>query len=114
MSLRGRLEHRLIGIWYGGAPVPGFLRVMATLYAGLMSLRRQFYRLGLKRATELPVPVLVIGNITVGGTGKTPLTAWLATELTRRGWRPGIVSRGYGERTRRGDVAAGCRSRALW
>ncbi len=96
MSLRGRLEQGLIRVWYGGAPVPWLLRAMATLYASLMAVRRRLYRLGLKRATDLPVPVLVIGNITVGGTGKTPLTAWLATELTRRGWRPGIVSRGYG------------------
>ncbi|HZX32565.1 MAG TPA: tetraacyldisaccharide 4'-kinase, partial [Rhodocyclaceae bacterium] len=53
-------------------------------------------RLGVLRVERLPVPVIVVGNITVGGAGKTPLTLWLAGELLRRGRHPGIVSRGYG------------------
>lgn len=57
----------------------------------------------LKRRTttpeRLPVPIVVVGNITVGGAGKTPLTLWLARQLAERGWRPGIVSRGYGGET---------------
>jgi len=48
------------------------------------------------RAVRLPVPVVVVGNIIVGGAGKTPLTLWLAEQLRARGWQPGIVSRGYG------------------
>ena len=48
------------------------------------------------QAERLPVPVIVVGNITVGGAGKTPLTLWLARQFRERGWRPGIVSRGYG------------------
>ena len=53
----------------------------------------------LARPVRLPVPVVVVGNITVGGAGKTPVTLWLAQQLKRLGWRPGIVSRGYGRTT---------------
>ena len=65
-----------------------------------MGVRRWLYRGRVLRSTRLPVPVLVIGNITVGGTGKTPLVLWLANFLTRQGYRPGIVTRGYGGRGR--------------
>jgi tetraacyldisaccharide 4'-kinase len=58
--------------------------------------RRALYALGVLRQTRLDVPVVVIGNLYVGGTGKTPLTIELARALAARGWRPGIVSRGYG------------------
>lgn len=68
---------------------------LAWLYALLAAINRR-----LARPIRLSVPVIVVGNITVGGAGKTPLTLWLADELRRRGWRPGIVSRGYG---RNGD-----------
>ncbi len=59
-------------------------------------LRRAAYRAGLLRHERLSVPVVVVGNITVGGAGKTPLTLYLAERLGALGWRPGIVSRGYG------------------
>ena len=64
---------------------------LAWLYAGLSRLNR-----ALAKPQRLPVPVVVIGNITVGGAGKTPLTLWLADQLRARGWHPGVVSRGYG------------------
>lgn len=69
---------------------------LAMLFALAVNLRRQAYRLGWAPSVKLQVPVVVIGNITAGGSGKTPLTIHLAQELVRRGWRPGIVSRGYG------------------
>ncbi|MDD5241142.1 MAG: tetraacyldisaccharide 4'-kinase [Sulfuricella sp.] len=60
------------------------------------ALRRSLYRAGLLRTVRLPVPVVVVGNISVGGTGKTPLVLWLADFLRQHGFRPGIISRGYG------------------
>lgn len=72
-------------------PALWLLLPLAWLYAGLSALNRL-----LAKPKRLPVPVIVVGNIIVGGAGKTPLTLWLAHQLRDRGWRPGIVSRGYG------------------
>jgi tetraacyldisaccharide 4'-kinase len=68
----------------------------ALAFAFSVNLRRLAYRLGWSSSVKLPVPVVVVGNITAGGSGKTPLAMYLALELSSRGWRPGIVSRGYG------------------
>lgn len=65
-----------------------------------MRLRRQLYKGGWRGATRLPLPVIVVGNLTVGGTGKTPLVLWIAQRLQQQGWRPGIVTRGYKGRAR--------------
>ncbi len=67
---------------------------LSWLYGVLSALNRR-----LSKPRQLPVPVIVVGNIIVGGAGKTPLTLWLAQQLKVRGWRPGIVSRGYGRST---------------
>jgi tetraacyldisaccharide 4'-kinase len=69
---------------------------LSWLFRLLSSLRRLAYRLRIFKVIRLPVPVIVVGNITVGGTGKTPLVIWLAEQLEQAGWQPGIISRGYG------------------
>ena len=69
---------------------------LANLYCGVMRIRRHAYQQGWLHSERLPVPVLVVGNITVGGAGKTPLVLWLANFLETNGWKPGILSRGYG------------------
>ncbi|ALP53400.1 tetraacyldisaccharide 4'-kinase [Candidatus Tenderia electrophaga] len=71
------------------------------LFRGLAGLRRGAYRIGLLRSHKLAVPVIVVGNISVGGTGKTPLVVWLVKLLRKAGYRPGIVARGYGGQAQR-------------
>ena len=86
----------LQGVWYGGSRVPLLLRLFSWLFALAAAKRRLLYRTGIFRTYSPGCPVLVVGNITVGGSGKTPLTLWLAERLSRRGFKVGIVLRGYG------------------
>jgi tetraacyldisaccharide 4'-kinase len=97
---RARLTSWLEQRWYGRVRVPWYLLLLSGLYRILTSLRRLAYALGVFHRVQLPVPVLVIGNLTLGGTGKTPLTEVLVKALAARGWKPGIVLRGYGGRER--------------
>lgn len=85
-------------IWYGNARWHWLLLPLELLFLTITAMRRYLYRLGVFRVFELEVPVVVVGNITAGGTGKTPVTLWLAQTLKRKGFNPGIVSRGYGGR----------------
>ena len=71
---------------------------LSLLFALLSGARRWLYRAGVLRVERLPAPVIVVGNIAVGGSGKTPVALWLAAELKVRGYTPGIISRGYGGR----------------
>jgi tetraacyldisaccharide 4'-kinase len=88
-------------IWYGGAPAPWPLRWLAALFALGAGVRAAAYRRGWRRPRQLGVPLIVVGNISVGGTGKTPLVLWLVHRLQARGLHPGIVTRGYGGQARR-------------
>lgn len=82
--------------WYRLSPVSLFLYPFGLVYGLVARLRRLLYRLNVFSSVRLPVPVIVVGNLTVGGTGKTPLVLWLAAELQRQGRRPAILCRGYG------------------
>jgi len=78
-----------------------FLVSLSLLYRGLVALHRWFYSSGLARVKRLPRPVVSIGNLTVGGGGKTPLVIWLVEKMASRGIRAVVLSRGYGRRSRR-------------
>jgi tetraacyldisaccharide 4'-kinase len=82
--------------WYRITPLHLILLPLSLLFFLLSSIRRWFFRFGILSSVKLPVPVIVVGNISVGGTGKTPLTLWLAEQLLADGWHPGIISRGFG------------------
>lgn len=83
-------------VWYGSSRWSALLAPLGLLYGGAVSLRRALYKLGGLRSTRVQVPVIVVGNLAVGGTGKTPLVIWLVEVLRRAGKHPGVVSRGYG------------------
>ncbi len=80
------------------------LAPVGALYGAILALRALFYRLGIKRTERLPKPVISVGNLAVGGTGKTPLTLWLAQWYIARGKRVVVLSRGYGG-SREGETA---------
>ena len=89
------LHRRLLAGWYSRHPI-WILIPFSWVFAALAALRRAAYRMSVLKRTTLSVPVIVAGNITVGGTGKTPFIIWLAQALEARGHKPGIVTRGYG------------------
>lgn len=82
--------------WYRITALHLLLLPLSLLFFLLSTARRQLFRLGILSSVKLPVPVIIAGNISVGGTGKTPLTLWLAGQLLAAGWHPGIISRGFG------------------
>jgi len=86
----------LINSWYKKHPIRWLLSPLSALYRIVIFLRQSLYRLGLFKQYALNVPVIIVGNISVGGTGKTPFVIWLAENLKNAGFRPGIISRGYG------------------
>lgn len=93
MPLSKRSVDRL---WRRRGILAWLLLPLSFVFFLITSLRRALYRAGVLASVRLPVPVVVVGNITAGGAGKTPLTIWLAEELRKRGRHPGVVSRGYG------------------
>ncbi|QCT20752.1 tetraacyldisaccharide 4'-kinase [Jejubacter calystegiae] len=83
-------------IWSGRSPLWLLLLPLSLLYGLISGVRRLGYRLGWSKVWKAPVPVVVVGNLTAGGNGKTPVVVWLVEQLQQRGIRPGVVSRGYG------------------
>ena len=97
--MRQALAKFLVDAWYRGAWWLWLLRPAELLFRSLAAARRLVYRTGLRSVYRAPVPVVVVGNITVGGTGKTPVLIALCNSLQAEGVRVGVVSRGYGARS---------------
>lgn len=85
--------------WYRITPLHFILLPVSFIFRLLAATRRVLYRSGILTSFKLPTPVVIVGNITVGGSGKTPLTLWLTQQLIDHGWHPGIISRGHGGTT---------------
>jgi tetraacyldisaccharide 4'-kinase len=83
-------------IWYDRAPPPWWLLPLSLVYGAVAGSRRYLYAKRLLKSTRVSSPVVVVGNLSVGGTGKTPLVCWLVAHLADMGFKPGIVTRGYG------------------
>ncbi|MDV7021697.1 tetraacyldisaccharide 4'-kinase [Atlantibacter subterranea] len=88
-------------IWSGQSRLWLLLLPLAALYGLVSTLIRLSYRLGWRKVWRAPVPVVVVGNLTAGGNGKTPVVVWLVEQLQQRGIRVGVVSRGYGGNAQR-------------
>ncbi|MCK5729300.1 MAG: tetraacyldisaccharide 4'-kinase [Methylococcales bacterium] len=93
--IKKTLERWVNTIWYDGYYMATWLSPFSYLYIDVVRLRRYLYRMGALKSVRFPVPVVIVGNITVGGTGKTPLVIFLAKALQKEGFKVGIVTRGY-------------------
>jgi tetraacyldisaccharide 4'-kinase len=97
LSLRySSLELLFMRTWTQRGLLAWVLWPASVLFQGMVALRRSLYRIGWLKTVYLPVPVIVVGNLFVGGTGKTPLAIWLVDELRGAGYFPAVISRGYG------------------
>ncbi len=94
--LRAPATHWFERRWYGAQPPNLLLRALAALFGRVVRSRRAAFVSGTKPGERAGVPVIVVGNLAVGGAGKTPLTIALVQALAARGFRPGVISRGYG------------------
>lgn len=93
--MRRHAESLAQRVWYRPSPLSTALLPLSLVFGLVAGARRCAYRRGWRKAERLPVPVIVVGNLVAGGAGKTPLVLWLVEQLRVRGWRPGILSRGY-------------------
>jgi tetraacyldisaccharide 4'-kinase len=95
-SMSSSLETTFTQAWQRRGALACALWPVSLVFRALAAVRAGLYKSGIKQATRLPVPVVVVGNIFIGGTGKTPLTIWLCGVLRAAGYTPGVISRGHG------------------
>ena len=97
--MKKTISRYLLDIWYKDHFIGAALLPFGFLFSDFVKFRRWLYKIGYYKSQNLSVPVIIVGNITVGGTGKTPLCIYLANLLKSEGYRVGIISRGYGGKT---------------
>lgn len=95
-DLKSPIENFLAREWRKRGPVAWALTPFACIFGAVAATRRAFFDLGWIKRVDVGVPVVVVGNVTVGGTGKTPTVIALVEALRAAGFQPGVVSRGYG------------------
>src|ERR1700744_6386498 len=100
-ELNDRLEARLAHEWQQRGPLAWALTPLACVFGAIAAARRAAFSLGWLKSVRVGVPVVVVGNVTVGGTGKTPTVIALVEALRVAGFQPGVVSRGDGARGKR-------------
>lgn len=96
--MRARLEQALHAAWQKNGPFSYIMRPLSWLYGGVVARRKAAWRRDPDRIHHDTLPVVVVGNIYIGGTGKTPVVIAVVEALKQRGWNPGVISRGYGAR----------------
>lgn len=89
-------HQKLNNIWYKGATIPLRFVLLSKFFLMASGVRRKLYQWRILRTQKVSCPVVIVGNITVGGVGKTPFVIWLVNQLQSRGYKVGVVSRGYG------------------
>lgn len=89
------IKDSLLNSWSKPTLLTGLLKPFSQLYRGAFALRKSAYKKGVLGSYRAPVPVIIVGNLTVGGTGKTPMVIYLVEQLRARGLSPGVISRGY-------------------
>ncbi|WP_347989869.1 tetraacyldisaccharide 4'-kinase [Methylomonas sp. AM2-LC] len=93
--MKAKLVRWLTDAWYKEMYLSSAIMPLSMLYVDVIRFRHFLYRIGVLKSWRSPVPVIIVGNITVGGTGKTPLVIKLVELLTEQGYKPGVISRGY-------------------
>ncbi|MFZ4691722.1 MAG: tetraacyldisaccharide 4'-kinase [Burkholderiaceae bacterium] len=96
MTQQSPIEIFLTRTWLSRGLAAWLLWPISLVFGAIIAIRRCLFKVGVFEQTRLPVPVIVVGNIYVGGTGKTPLVIWLSRQLREQGFVPGVISRGYG------------------
>ncbi len=114
MIIMKKLIAKLLNeVWYKDHFVGTWLMPFSFIFMDVIKFRHWMYKKGYKPVEKLPVPVIIVGNITVGGTGKTPLVIYLAQQLKQQGFKPGVISRGYGGQSENWPLRVTAESDAL-